>query len=63
MNSNYICLAVKPGDCSLKRWKLLYIKKKVTRHINDNLSDFPSSDYSENGFFEGAIFEDILINT
>ena len=39
------------------------MEKKVTRHISDNLSDFPSSDYSENWFFEGAIFEDILINT
>ena len=43
--------------CSQKRWKLLsevflkeckYIKKKVIRHINDNMSDFSSSDYSDN---------------
>ena len=43
--------------CSQKRWKLLsevflkeckYIKKKVIRHINDNMSDFSPSDYSDN---------------
>ena len=42
---------------SQKWWKLLsevflkeckYIKKKVIRHINDNMSDFSSSDYSDN---------------
>ena len=56
MNSNRTCLAVASLDSPLKKdedyylYVLLkeckYIKKKVIRHINDNLIDFLSSDES-----------------
>ena len=56
MNSNYTCLAVISLDSTLKKDKnyylqaflkdCKYIEKKVIRHINDNLSDFSSSDES-----------------
>ena len=53
VDPNYTCLAVivfKKDEnhyqqVSLKECK--YIKKKVIRHINDGLSDFSSSDYSD----------------
>ena len=79
VDSNHFCLAVislvsafKKEDTYqpevfLKECK--YIEKKVVRQINENLSDFSSSDESdeeqikairlmifENVFFEGAIF-------
>ena len=58
IDSNYTCLAVISLDTALKKdenyypqvflKEYKYIKKKVIRHINDNLSDFSSSDYSDN---------------
>ena len=51
--SNHTCLAVISLDSALKKNDNYYpqmflkegkwIEKKVTRHINDNLSDFPYS--------------------
>ena len=56
MNSNRTCLAVASLDSPLKKdedyylqvllKECKYIKKKVIRHINDNLIDFLSSDES-----------------
>ena len=56
VDSNYSCLAVISLDSALRKdenyflqvflKEYKYIKKKVRRHINDNLSDFSSSDYS-----------------
>ena len=61
MDSNYTCLAVISLDSALEKdenyylqvnlKECNYIKKKVIRHINDNLSDF-SSDYSDNSDVE-----------
>ena len=58
IDSNYTYLAVISLDTALKKdenyypqvflKEYKYIKKKVIRHINDNLSDFSSSDYSDN---------------
>ena len=57
VNSNYTCLAVISLDSALKKDENHYpqvflkeckdIKKKLIWHINDNLSDFSSSDYSD----------------
>ena len=54
VDSNYTCLAVTILDSALKKDEnyylqvflkdCKYITKKVIRHINDNLSDFSSSD-------------------
>ena len=53
-NSNYTCLAIISLDSALKKddnyrpqvflRECKYIEKKVIRHINDNFSDFSSSD-------------------
>ena len=61
VDSNYACLAVISLDSALEKdenyypqvnlKECNYIKKKVIRHINDNLSDF-SSDYSDNSDVE-----------
>ena len=55
---NHTCLAVISFDSGLKNdgnyypqvplKKCKFVKKKVIRHINDNLSDFSSSDESDN---------------
>ena len=65
VDSNHTCLAVISLDSALKKdgnhypqvflKECKYIEKKVTRHINDNLSDFSSSDESDENYF--------LINT
>ena len=57
VDSNHTCLSVISLDSALKKddsYYLLvfskeckYIEKKVIRHINDNLSDFFSSDESD----------------
>ena len=57
VDSNYTCLAVISFDSALKKddnyylqvflKECKYINKKVIRHINDNLSDFSSSDKSD----------------
>ena len=58
MDSNHTCLAVISLDSALKKDENYYSqvflknskyikKKKVIRHINDNLSDFNSSDESD----------------
>ena len=57
MNSNHACLAVISLDSALKKDENYYmqvflkeckhIEKKVIMHINDNLSDFSSSDESD----------------
>ena len=54
MDSNYTCLAVTSLDSALKKdekyypqvflKECKYIEKKLIRLINDNLSDFSSSD-------------------
>ena len=56
-DSNHTCLAVISSDSAFKKGEnyysqvflkeCKYIEKKVIRHINDNLSDFPSSDESD----------------
>ena len=57
MDSNYTCLAVINLDSPLKKYEnyypqvflkmCKYIKKKVIKHIDDNLSDFSSSNESD----------------
>ena len=57
LDSNHTCLAVIILDSALKKdenyytqvflKECKYIEKKLTRHINSNLSDFPSSDESD----------------
>ena len=57
VDSNHTCLAVISLDSALKEdenyypqvflKEYKYIEKKVIRHINDNLSDFSSSDASD----------------
>ena len=57
VDSNQTCLAVISSDFSLQKdenycpqvhlKECKYIEKKVIRHINDNLSDFSSSDESD----------------
>ena len=57
VDSNHTCLAVISFDSALKKddnyylqvflKECKYINKKVIRHINDNLSDFSSSDKSD----------------
>ena len=57
VDSNHICLAVISLDFALKKddnyylqvflKERKYIEKKVIMHINDNLSDFFSSDESD----------------
>ena len=57
VDSNNTCLAVITLDSALKKGENYYrqmfltgckcIEKKVIRHINDNLSNFPSLDYSD----------------
>ena len=57
VNSNHTCLAVISLDSAFKKdenyypqgflKECKYIKKKVIRHINDNLSDCSSSDESD----------------
>ena len=57
MDSNHICLGVVSLDSALKEGENYYpqvflkeskyIEKKVIKHINDNLSDFFSSDESD----------------
>ena len=57
VDSNYTCLAKISFDCALKKdedyyrqvflKECKYIERKVIRHINGNLSDFSSSDESE----------------
>ena len=54
LDSNHTCLAVISLDSALKKdenyypqvflKECEYIETKIIRHINDNLSDFPSSD-------------------
>ena len=55
--SNHTCLAVISLDCALKKYdnycaqvflkECKYIKKKIIRHIDDNSSDFSSSNESD----------------
>ena len=57
VDSTHICLAVISLDSALKKDKnyylqvfskeCKYIKKKVIRHISDNLSNFSSFDFSD----------------
>ena len=57
MDSNHTCSAVFSLDTALKKGKnyylqlflkdCKYIEKNAFRHINDNLSDFSSSDESD----------------
>ena len=57
VDSNHTCSAVISLDSALKKddhyypqvflKECKYIKKKITKHIHDNLSDFSSSDYSD----------------
>ena len=57
IDSNHTCLAVISLDSALKKDESYYpqvflkeckfIEKKVIRHINDNLSDFSTSDESD----------------
>ena len=57
VDSNRTCLAVISLDSALNKngnyypqvflKECKYIEKKVVRHINDNLSDFSYSDYSD----------------
>ena len=57
MDSNYTCLAAISSDSALKKdenyylqiilKECKYIKKIIIRHISDNLSDFSSSDESD----------------
>ena len=57
VNSNHTCLALFGWDSALNKGvnyypqvflkERKYIKQKVIKHINDNLSDFSSSDYSD----------------
>ena len=57
VDSNHTCLAVISLDSALNKErnyypqvflkKCNYIEKKVIKHINDNLSDFSSFDYSD----------------
>ena len=57
VDSNHTCLAVISLNCALKKDKnyylqvflkeCKYIEKKLIKHINDNLSDFSSSDESD----------------
>ena len=56
LDSNHTCLAVISLDSARERKMRIIIhkcpqvwekSKKVIRHINDNLSDFPSSDESD----------------
>ena len=53
VDSNHTCLVVISLDSALKKdekemlSECNYIQKKVIRHINDNFSDFSSSDESE----------------
>ena len=57
VDSNNTCLAVITLDSALKKGENYYrqmfltgckcIEKKVIRHINDNLSNFSSPDYSD----------------
>ena len=57
VNSNHTCLALIGWDSALNKdvnyypqvflKECKYIKQKVIKHINDNLSDFSSSDYSD----------------
>ena len=57
VDSTHICLTVISLDSALKKDKnyylqvfskeCKYIKKKVIRHINDNLSNFSPSDFSD----------------
>ena len=57
VDSNYTCLASVSMDSALKKdenyylqvflKEFKYIEKKVIRHINNNLSDFSSSDESD----------------
>ena len=57
IDSNHTCLAVISLDSALKKDESSYpqvflkeckfIEKKVIRHINDNLSDFSTSDESD----------------
>ena len=66
MASNYTCLAVISLDSALKKDEKYYlqvflkvwknIKKKVIRNINDNLTDFSSSNYSEDSDEEQFFF-------
>ena len=58
VDSNDACLAVISLDSALEKdenyylqvnlKECNYIQKKLIRHINDNLGDFSSSDYSDN---------------
>ena len=57
VDSNHTCLGVVSLDSALKKDEIYfpqvllkqckYIEKKVVRHINDNLSNFSSSDESD----------------
>ena len=57
MDSNYTCLSVISMDSALKKGEnyylqvilkdFKYIKGKVSRHINENMSDICSFDYSD----------------
>ena len=62
IDSNHTCLAVISFDSPLKKnenyylqvflKECKYIEKKVVRHINDNLSNFSSSDGSDGSYEE-----------
>ena len=57
VDSNHTCLAVVSLGAAIKKYKIYYpkvffkeckcIKKNVFWHINDNLSNFSSSDYTD----------------
>ena len=55
VDSDHTCLAVIGLDSSLEK-ECKYTEKKVIRHINDNLSDFSSSDESD----EECVFDKYL---
>ena len=57
VDSNHTCLAIISLDFSLRKYENYYLqlflkslntwRTKIIRHINDNLSDFSSSDESD----------------
>ena len=53
VDSNHTCSAVIGSDSALKKdenyypLECKYIEKDVNRHVNDNFSDFPSSNVSD----------------
>ena len=71
VDSNHTCLAVISLDSALKKDGNYYsqffkkqckhLEKKVIMHINDNLSDFSSSDESEEQMFFGKYLSFLLL--